>query len=76
MSTDRVMQNKYLNNWKVMSPEQIKTMRQDMKLSQEDFAHKLGVTYGTVNRWENGGYKPSKMAIQRIKEVKDEYERN
>jgi len=31
-------------------------------LSQEDLARQLGVSYATVNRWENGQSKPSKLA--------------
>jgi len=31
-------------------------------LSQEDLARDLGVSYATVNRWENGQAKPSKLA--------------
>ncbi len=38
-------------------------------LTQEKFAAKLGVTYPTVNRWENGRAKRSPMAIRRIEEM-------
>jgi transcriptional regulator with XRE-family HTH domain len=31
-------------------------------LSQEDLARELGVSYATVNRWENSQAKPSKLA--------------
>ena len=30
-----------------------------MFLSQEDLAQKLGVSYVTVNRWENGKFEPT-----------------
>ena len=30
--------------------------------SPEDLARQLGVSYATVNRWENGLSKPSKLA--------------
>ena len=33
-----------------------------MGLSQEDLARELGVSFATVNRWENGQAKPSKLA--------------
>lgn len=29
-----------------------------MMLSQTEFAKKLGVSYATINRWENGHHKP------------------
>ncbi|RLB87495.1 MAG: hypothetical protein DRH50_16750 [Deltaproteobacteria bacterium] len=31
----------------------IKKVRVQLDLSQEDFAREIGVSYGTVNRWEN-----------------------
>ena len=40
-----------------------------MGLTQEKFAAKLGVTFPTINRWENGRAKPSPLALQRIKEL-------
>ena len=40
----------------------IKTVREQLDLSQEDLARKIGVSYATVNRWENGQTTPSKLA--------------
>ncbi len=37
-----------------------------MGLTQEELALTLGVTFPTVNRWENGHTKPSKLAMQQI----------
>ena len=45
---------------------QIKKVRNDLKISQEEFARKLGVSYITVNRWENGRTKPSPLAATKI----------
>ncbi len=42
--------------------EFVKSVREQLGLSQEDLAHALGVSFATVNRWENGKTKPSKMA--------------
>ena len=39
-----------------------KEIRRQLSLSQEDLARQLGVSYATVNRWENGLSKPSKLA--------------
>ena len=44
-------------------------LREITGLSQEKFAAKLGVTFPTINRWENGRTKPSPLASQRIKEL-------
>ena len=43
-------------------PELIKTVRAQLNFSQEDLARELGVSFATVNRWENGKVFPSKMA--------------
>jgi DNA-binding transcriptional regulator YiaG len=40
----------------------VKEIRKQLTLSQEDLARQLGVSYATVNRWENGQSKPSKLA--------------
>jgi putative transcriptional regulator len=43
-------------------PALIKEVRRQLAISQEDLARELGVSYATVNRWENGQAKPSKLA--------------
>ena len=43
-------------------PSLVKEIRRQLALSQEDLARELGVSYATVNRWENGLSKPSKLA--------------
>lgn len=47
----------------------IRDLRQQLNLSQERFAAKLGVSFKTVNRWENGHTKPSPMALKLIAEL-------
>lgn len=44
----------------------IREMRSHVGLTQEQFALHLGVTYSTLNRWENQRGKPSPMATTRI----------
>ena len=44
----------------------IRQLRAALGLTQEQFAAKLGVTYSTVNRWENDKGKPSPLAMLRI----------
>jgi DNA-binding transcriptional regulator YiaG len=44
--------------------ERIRTLRQRMQLTQEDFAHLIGVTFSTVNRWENGKSTPNRIAAR------------
>lgn len=40
----------------------VKEIRKQLDLSQEDLAREIGVSFATVNRWENGKSKPSKLA--------------
>ena len=46
--------------------EQLKALRQQQGWSQEDLARELGVSFSTVNRWENGKAKPSRLAQKGI----------
>ena len=50
-----------------MDSDQIKTVRNQLGMSQQAFAAALGVSFATVNRWENGKAKPQKDRIDRIK---------
>lgn len=38
---------------------EIKRVRKQQLLSQEELAKELGVSFATVNRWEKGKYKPT-----------------
>ena len=44
----------------------VRALRQRLGLTQEQFAHHLGVTFASVNRWENGQVKPSPLARQKL----------
>ena len=44
----------------------IKNIRTTVGLSQEEFADKLGTSFATVNRWENGKTIPNKLAQTEI----------
>jgi len=48
------------------TPEEIKKLRKRLGLSQEELARKIGVSFTSVNRWENGQSKPSKLAKKQI----------
>jgi len=47
----------------------IKAVREKLGLTQEGFAQKLGVSWGTVARWEAGKSKPSKLAQRAIENL-------
>ncbi len=40
----------------------IHELRHRLNMTQEEFAHAIGVTVSTVNRWENGHIEPSRLA--------------
>jgi len=42
--------------------EKVKYVRQTLGISQEELARKLDMSFATINRWESGIYKPSKLA--------------
>jgi len=44
----------------------VKEVRKQLELSQEGLARELGVSFATVNRWENGKTAPSKLARARF----------
>lgn len=56
-----------------MKPEEIEDIRKNMGVTQEKFAQLLGATTVTVNRWENGKTKPSRLYIKEIKELKSKH---
>ena len=44
-------------------PEKVRYVRDRLKISQEDLARALNVSYATINRWENSKAKPTRMAL-------------
>ena len=44
----------------------VREFRERTGLTQEKFAARIGVTFPTINRWENGKAKPSPLAMQKI----------
>lgn len=47
----------------------IRDLRRQMGLTQEKLAAVLGVSFSTLNRWENGRSKPSPLAQERIEHL-------
>jgi DNA-binding transcriptional regulator YiaG len=44
----------------------VRELRRTMQLSQAKFADELGMTFATINRWENGRATPSPLARKQI----------
>ncbi|MBI0392545.1 helix-turn-helix transcriptional regulator [Thermoactinomyces sp. CICC 24226] len=47
-------------------PDRLKKLRQDRKLTQDEFGHHMNVTKSTVSRWEAGTIKPPYNKIVEI----------
>lgn len=50
-----------------------KKLREKMMVSQKELANLLGVSFETVNRWENGHHQPTYKYKRKIKKL---YENN
>lgn len=48
--------------------ELVKYIRNSLGMSQQEFASKLGVTFATINRWENGHSTPNMLAETKLYE--------
>jgi len=52
----------------MMFAETVLSIRKRLRLSQQAFAKELGVSYATINRWENSNQKPSALALRMFEE--------
>lgn len=62
------MDSKPTNNY----ADQIKRLRARLGLTQVNLAERLGVSFLTVNRWENSKVKPSQLSWNRLLEIAGE----
>ncbi len=53
-------------------PALVKELRKRLDLTQEQFAQRVGVSYSTVNHWENGKRTPLPFLAKRLLEMKQE----
>jgi putative transcriptional regulator len=51
-----------MSDLKESSGAPVTALRRRLNMTQEEFAHAIGVTVSTVNRWENGHIAPSRLA--------------
>lgn len=47
----------------------LKALRRERDLTQEALAHELGVTFATVNAWENARRRPMPFLARRLAEI-------
>lgn len=52
-------------------PGLVKRLRERMGLTQEQFAREVGVTFSTVNQWENGRRRPQPFLLKRLVEMEE-----
>lgn len=52
--------------------DRIYVLRAKLRLTQSEFAHRLGVTFVSVNRWENGNAIPRGLSIKVLNDLEKE----
>lgn len=55
-----------------LTPEAIRSLRERLGLTQAELAARLGVSFASVNRWENGQSRPSGMAVAQLERLRAE----
>lgn len=50
-------------------PKLLKEYREKVFLTQEEFAQKLGISYVTLNRWENGKFEPTMKMKRKLNKL-------
>ena len=48
--------------------QKLKEIRATLLLTQDELAKELGVTFATINRWENGHHEPTIKAKRNIRD--------
>ena len=56
-------------NW----AESIKALRNKMLLTQEELAHEIGVSFASVNRWENSEHEPTMKIKRKLMKLMKDY---
>lgn len=51
----------------------IKELRTKMMLSQKEMAQVLGVSFASINRWENGVHEPTLKIKRKLRSLFNEY---
>mgnify|MGYP003588935260 CR=1 FL=1 len=53
-------------------PSLVRQLRERMGMTQEQFAQAVGVTFSTVNQWENGRRRPQPFLVKRLIDMEAE----
>lgn len=54
-------------------PNAIRKLRAKLNISQQELADLLGVSFPSVNRWENGHYEPTLITKVKLEELFKEH---
>lgn len=54
-------------------PNAIRKLRAKLNISQQELADLLGVSFPSVNRWENGHYEPTLIAKVKLEKLFKEH---
>lgn len=54
---------------KINYPEAILKLRAKLNLSQAELGELLGVSFSSINRWENGVFEPTKLVKFKLNEL-------
>jgi transcriptional regulator with XRE-family HTH domain len=47
-------------------PDLVKSLRTGLAMTQEQFAKEVGVTFSTINQWENGHRRPQPFLMKHL----------
>ena len=53
-------------------PKMLKEYREKVLLTQTELAEKLGVSFASVNRWENGQFEPTMKIKRKLRKLFEE----
>lgn len=52
----------------------VRALRDALRMTQEEFAREVGVSFTTVSRWETGRGTPSRLARRQLEHLRDSLE--
>ncbi len=53
-------------------PDRVRAIRDRLQATQTQLAKRIGVSFATVNRWENGQSRPTRLAWQQILDLENQ----
>ncbi len=75
MKNPKMNRQKSITEGSVSFPESVKEVRRQLGLSQEALANVLGVSFATINRWENSKTVPFRLARTQFDEFCEKMKR-